>query len=160
MAQLTNCRRCGKVFPKEYRDVCQQCAEIEVEDVRKICDYAEGLNKPHISIEEISENTGISQKDIDLYLKRGRLSRIIKKIQARCRICGATINDTTKKGLVCDSCVKQMGRDPEQRKTIDEINNSQTIKVRVKVTNKAAVQTAKEEEEQKRARYGFKRDYE
>jgi len=118
------------------------------------------LNKPHISIEEISENTGISQKDIDLYLKRGRLSRIIKKIQARCRICGATINDTTKKGLVCDSCVKQMGRDPEQRKTIDEINNSQTIKVRVKVTNKAAVQTAKEEEEQKRARYGFKRDYE
>ena len=155
--KLSNCKRCGIVFIKRCRPVCAACETFEYEQVLKLCDYAEQESIEHITIQELSLATEIDLQNVEFYLKKGRLSRIVKKLAVNCKVCGEYIPDTTIQGLMCDKCVKNMGRDPKERRAAIGLDD-QKVKIKLKHFDKDIMHTNKYAEERLKQKYGLNKN--
>ena len=69
---MDNCPRCGKLFIKNVRGICQNCIkEIEIEYERCVKHIRENKG---IHMHELSEATGVSVKQITTFIREGRIS--------------------------------------------------------------------------------------
>lgn len=103
---IANCPRCGKVFARNFRDICQKCyAEIEQEYVA----CAEYLRENRgTAITELSEATGVSIKQITKFVKEGRISMVdAPNLTYPCESCGMPIRE----GNMCTSCRDRLKAD-------------------------------------------------
>ncbi len=110
MAEITNCKKCGKMFtyssfgPK----LCNQCKNSEEEEFKTIKEYI--YNNPGATISEISSVLGVSTAKITRYLKEGRLEIIGSEGDAnlilKCEACGKSI----KTGRYCDDCERDLAK--------------------------------------------------
>lgn len=118
MKRFANCTKCGVLFPKKLRNICDSCLEKEKKIIEKIVSFVKNCPEPAVSITVISENTGIELKEIQNLYNKGRLTDIADRITTRCKICGTETKESEKKGHFCPKCVQQMItegniRDPE-----------------------------------------------
>jgi flagellar operon protein (TIGR03826 family) len=96
---LANCPRCGKLFARHFRDVCQNCQK-EIEQEYEICANYLRENKG-ATIQMLSEATGVSIKQITRFIKEGRISLLnAPNLTYPCEGCGFPIRE----GNLCDSC--------------------------------------------------------
>ena len=100
--ELRNCPECGKLFAYTIRNLCPECSKKEDENFDKVRDYI--YDFPKATIEEVSENTGVSVKTVLEYLKEGRLMLRDnnKNILLHCELC----NEPILTGRLCDKCAK------------------------------------------------------
>ncbi|RAP73940.1 TIGR03826 family flagellar region protein [Paenibacillus montanisoli] len=96
---LGNCPRCGKLFAKNFRDVCPACIK-EIDNEYTLCSDYLRKHKGAI-ITELSDATGVSIKQITKFIREGRISLVgAPNLMYPCEMCGILIRDNTK----CESC--------------------------------------------------------
>ncbi|WP_339804541.1 TIGR03826 family flagellar region protein [Paenibacillus sp. FSL R5-0744] len=103
---LDNCPRCGRLFVKNLMGLCQPCIK-ELEHEYEICvDYLR--ENKGTNIQELSDATGISIKEITRFIREGRISIAnAPNMMYPCEVCGTLIRD----GHMCDSCRSRLRKD-------------------------------------------------
>ena len=101
---LRNCSRCGKMF--NYiggQPICEPCKKALEEDFQKVKQYIE--DNPRASLREISEENGVTTKQIQQWIREERL--MFSKdspLQLLCESCGEPIQT----GRFCAKCKGKM----------------------------------------------------
>ncbi|MFC4599671.1 TIGR03826 family flagellar region protein [Cohnella hongkongensis] len=103
---LTYCPKCGRLFSKSFRDVCNSCYQQLEKDYERC---AEHLRKNRgMDIQQLSEETEISIKQITKWVREGRISLMdAPNLSYPCESCGTLIREDH----LCDSCKKRLTRD-------------------------------------------------
>src|SRR5690606_2276157 len=96
---IDNCPRCGKIFAKGFRDVCPACVR-EIDKEYETCANYLRENRG-ASITELSEETGVSIRQITKFIREGRISLMdAPNLSYPCESCGVLIQSNN----LCDSC--------------------------------------------------------
>ncbi|MBH5320615.1 flagellar protein [Paenibacillus sp. GSMTC-2017] len=106
---LDNCPRCGKLFAKNFRDVCPVCIR-EIDNEYQICaDYLRKYKGAIIS--ELSDQTGVSIKQITKFIREGRISMVnAPNMSYACESCGIPIRESH----ICETCRLRLLKDKTQ----------------------------------------------
>ncbi|MFF2889976.1 TIGR03826 family flagellar region protein [Paenibacillus sp. NPDC057967] len=108
---LDNCPRCGKLFAKNFRDVCPVCIRDIDKEYQLCADYLREFKGAIIS--ELSDQTGVSIKQITKFIREGRISMVnAPNMSYPCESCGTLIKDSH----LCDNCRNRL------TKSINEIS--------------------------------------
>ncbi len=104
--ELSNCKKCGKLFsPKVSEEVCPVCRDEEEEKFQKVKDYL--WDHPKATVEEVHEETGVEEELIIKFVKDGRLiaeGLDLENIVLECERCGTAIAN----GRFCSSCKDEL----------------------------------------------------
>jgi flagellar operon protein (TIGR03826 family) len=96
---LDNCPRCGKLFAKGIREVCNVCTR-DIDKEYELCANYLREYKGAI-ITELSDETGVSIKQITKFIREGRISMVnAPNMSYPCESCGTLIRE----GHLCDNC--------------------------------------------------------
>lgn len=106
---LINCTKCGTLFPRKLRDICDSCLEEEKQNISIITNFVEKSESKR-SLEEISSNTGISFWIVQNLFKNRMLMHIASKIKIRCKVCGVEIRSTGNSNF-CSKCIETIKED-------------------------------------------------
>lgn len=106
---LDNCPRCGKLFAKNFRDVCPSCMR-DIDKEYELC--ANFLREFRGSIiTEVSDATGVSIKQITKFIREGRISILnAPNMSYPCESCGTLIREHQ----LCDNCRFRIEKDKKQ----------------------------------------------
>ncbi|WEK53906.1 MAG: flagellar protein [Candidatus Cohnella colombiensis] len=103
---LVYCPRCGKLFARHFREVCNNCFQELEKDYERCVEYLRqhrGLN-----IQQLSDETEISIKQITRWIKEGRISLMnAPNMSYPCEMCGTLIRE----GHMCEGCKTKLQRD-------------------------------------------------
>ncbi|MNI34167.1 hypothetical protein D3C73_881500 [compost metagenome] len=103
---VDNCPRCGRLYVKNIMDLCQPCIK-ELEHQYEICVEYLRKNKG-TNIQELSDATEISIKEITRFIREGRISIAnAPNMMLPCEVCGTLIRD----GHMCDNCRTRLTKD-------------------------------------------------
>ena len=103
---LGNCPRCGRLFANNFRDICPSCIKEIEEEYEKCLKFLR--EEKLATIQEVSEATGVSIRQITKFIKEGRISVANNpNMMYPCEVCGVLIRD----GHMCDSCRTRLTRD-------------------------------------------------
>ncbi|MFD1139394.1 flagellar protein [Paenibacillus urinalis] len=94
-----NCPRCGKLYVLNVMEACTSCLK-EIE--QQYIDCVEYLRvEKGANIQELSEATGVSMKQITKFIREGRISIVdAPNMMYPCEVCGTLIRE----GHMCDGC--------------------------------------------------------
>ncbi|MHA6481287.1 TIGR03826 family flagellar region protein [Paenibacillus sp. strain BS8-2] len=106
---LDNCPRCGKLFAKNFRDVCPVCIR-DIDKEYQLCsDYLRQYKGAMIG--ELSDQTGVSIKQITKFIREGRISMVnAPNLSYPCESCGTLIRESH----ICDECRARLVKDTNQ----------------------------------------------
>ncbi|WP_424766649.1 TIGR03826 family flagellar region protein [Paenibacillus sp. sgz302251] len=106
---LDNCPRCGKLFAKNFRDVCPSCMR-EIDKEYELCaNYLREFKGAIIT--ELSDETGVSIKQITKFIREGRISMVnAPNLSYPCESCGTLIRENH----LCDNCRNRLEKDRKQ----------------------------------------------
>lgn len=106
---ITNCPECGKLFKKMTKKICPECIQKEEDAFLKVKQYLD--DNPGATVPEVSEETEVSEKKINQFIREGRLeSTSFENISAPCMSCGKP----TKTGKYCSDCTGKLQSDLEK----------------------------------------------
>ncbi|WP_213586350.1 TIGR03826 family flagellar region protein [Paenibacillus sp. J2TS4] len=129
---VDNCPRCGKIFVKNYKDVCPACIK-DIEQQYEACYHFLRENRK-ANLQELHEGTKVSYKQIIKFIKEGRISIYdMPNMTYPCEVCGTMIREHT----MCDSCRKRLVSDihhtmSDDRLAQDKNNGGFNIQDRLK----------------------------
>ncbi|NTV89042.1 MAG: MerR family transcriptional regulator [Clostridiales bacterium] len=101
MAEVRNCKRCGKIFTYGGgTPICQTCKQQDEDDFKRVKDYL--WDNPKATLSEVSGALDITAEKIKRFLKDGRLEIISEdgNMFLECEKCGKAI----KSGRFCEDC--------------------------------------------------------
>ena len=103
MAELKNCRSCGRMFSsKNGQEFCSKC-RLEVEDHFKIVrEFV--YDNPGCTVKEVEEGTGVAREEILEYLREEKLELKEESTGLNCQRCGKSI----KSGRMCSTCAREL----------------------------------------------------
>ena len=104
---LINCKKCGSLFIKGSRDICDNCFKAELELVEKIKSFVNKNPNPKTTLEEIINELGINKNELEELIDKGRLFSVMPKLLIKCRFCGIEIEDDQKSSFVCTKCLNK-----------------------------------------------------
>lgn len=109
---ITYCPKCGKLFSKGFREVCNNCHAQQEKDYERCVDH---LRKNRgLDITQLSEDMEISIKQITKWIREGRISLLdAPNLSYPCESCGILIRD----GHLCDGCRARLQRDVKNANT-------------------------------------------
>src|SRR5699024_2472262 len=101
MKDVANCPRCGAIFLKALRPICQQCYQEQEESYDKVSAFIRKKQNRRASIKEVHEATGVDLTLIQQFVREGRLlTSQFPNLGYPCESCGTEI----KEGRLCQSC--------------------------------------------------------
>jgi len=131
--QMRNCERCGKVYSTSNQRFCPDCVEGDQREFKKVRDFVK--DNPKISIEVISEATGVDELKIREYIRQGQLEfASINGPALECSRCGKPIMV----GNYCVICQReiqasfQSGKSQGQSQSRNESKESFSIRYKKK----------------------------
>ncbi|MFB5759875.1 TIGR03826 family flagellar region protein [Paenibacillus medicaginis] len=96
---IDNCPRCGKLYAVNIRELCLNCIK-DIEREYEVCVQHLRDNRGS-NIQELSEATEVSVKQITKFIREGRISVMnAPNMMYPCEVCGTLIRE----GHMCDSC--------------------------------------------------------
>ncbi len=101
MAEVRNCKRCGKIYTyMGGTPICQACKQQDEDDFKRVKQYL--WDNPKANITDISAELDVSVEKIKRFLKDGRLEIITEEgnMFLECEKCGKAI----KSGRFCEEC--------------------------------------------------------
>ncbi|MCM3750188.1 flagellar protein [Paenibacillus pasadenensis] len=120
---LDNCPRCGRLFAKNFRDVCPNCIREIDREYDECRDYLRKYRGA--TINELSEQTNVSIRQITKFIKEGRISLLdAPNLSYPCEVCGILIREDH----MCDSCRLRLRGDVQRMKD-SETENKRNISV-------------------------------
>lgn len=106
MNNLVYCPRCNKLFARHFREVCNNCHQELEKDYERCIEYLR-KNKG-LTIQQLSEDTEISIKQITRWIREGRISLMdAPNLMYPCEVCGTLIRESN----MCDSCRGRLQKD-------------------------------------------------
>ncbi|TVY09330.1 flagellar protein [Paenibacillus cremeus] len=103
---VANCDRCGKVYLKNIHGICTNCIkdiELQYEKCLKFLREARSC-----SIQELSDATEVSVKQITKFIREGRISiRNNPNMAYACEACGASIREN----ILCEPCRSKLSKE-------------------------------------------------
>lgn len=104
--KVVQCKKCARLYQSlGASPYCPKCVEDLEQSFELVKNYI--YDHPQANAVEISEETGVPEKDIFYFLKEGRLSVSEGNAILRCEQCGRSI--TT--GRYCDACKSSLERE-------------------------------------------------
>lgn len=101
MNQLDNCPRCGGLFVRGVRDICQACYLKEEEEYQQVSSYLRKSENKKATIYEVSDATGVSVKQITRFIRQKRITLTdLPNLGYPCESCG----QITAEGQLCVHC--------------------------------------------------------
>ncbi|WP_106496663.1 TIGR03826 family flagellar region protein [Lentibacillus sp. Marseille-P4043] len=117
MAELANCSRCGAVFVKNIRDICQECYKEEEKAFNVVYSFLRKRENREATLTEIVDATGIEEKLIIKFIKEKRLrTSQFPKLAYPCERCGKNIVT----GKLCESCSQEILQDLEEQEKLEQ----------------------------------------
>lgn len=104
---LINCKKCGSLFIKGSRDICDNCFKAELEVVEKIKTFINKKEGQKTTVEEIVAELGINKNELEELIEKGRLFSVMPKLIIKCRFCGIEIEGDQKSSFVCTKCLNK-----------------------------------------------------
>ncbi len=124
---MANCPKCGKLFNRQSRPICDFCFKKDEECFEKARSFLR--ENPDKDVEEICEETGATRKQVLRWVREGRLDITSASGSGlSCSKCGVPIST----GRVCKNCANKLKSTiGGLQKVEDESNkkNSGAIKV-------------------------------
>lgn len=106
MATISQCKKCSRLYQSfGNAPYCPTCMEELEKGFDLVKDYI--YEHPKANAVEISQETGVAEKDIFYFLREGRLSLSEGSSLLICESCGRSIMT----GRYCESCKKQLERE-------------------------------------------------
>lgn len=117
MTELGNCARCGAVFAKGIRDICQNCYREEEEAFKTVYRFLTKRKNREATLPEIVEATGVEEDLIIKFMKQNRLrASQFPKLAYPCEKCGNNIIE----GRLCASCSNKIKTDMQLHEEMEE----------------------------------------
>lgn len=115
---VVNCPKCGKIFTRLRDPICEECKKQDEEDFQIVRNYLK--ENPKSILAEVVEQTGVSLKRIQRYLREGRLE-VSEGIADNlvCLSCGKPIV----KGRFCRVCALELTQKVIPRKEEPEVKD-------------------------------------
>lgn len=111
---LENCPRCGKVYAKNFRDVCPVCIREIDKEYERCAEYLREFRGAMIT--ELSDQTGVSIRQITKFIREGRISLMdAPNMTYPCESCGTMIRDNN----LCDPCRKRLLKGTSNMRHLD-----------------------------------------
>jgi len=96
---IANCPRCGKIYSRGIRDVCNSCHKEIEQEYEKCVEYLK--ENRGATIYEVSDATGVTVRQITKFIREGRISMVgTPNLSYPCESCGTLI----RQGNLCDEC--------------------------------------------------------
>ncbi len=105
---LANCKKCGKLFMKKNRDICDACYEAQNKLAEEICNYVISLEKDCVSMAHIMEKFNISSKEFENFFNNAKFVQINDILTVKCVRCGNEFKPGRKTGFICDNCLRKL----------------------------------------------------
>ncbi|MFU1796312.1 TIGR03826 family flagellar region protein [Paenibacillus azoreducens] len=106
---LANCPRCGRLFAANFKDMCPNCIKEIEHEYEKCVQYLR--EEKGATIQELSEATEVSIKQITRFIREGRISVMnAPNLMYPCEVCGNLIRE----GHMCDSCRSRLTKELHQ----------------------------------------------
>lgn len=103
---VANCPHCGKIFVKGFNDICSNCVKEINQQYEKCVKYLR--ENRGATINELSEVTEVTMKQITKFIREGRISIInAPNLSYPCEVCGTLIRDN----MICESCRSKLVKD-------------------------------------------------
>lgn len=119
MAELANCSRCGAVFVKSVRDICQECYKEEEAAFQTVYQFLKQRKNREATLTEIVEATGVEEELIIKFIKEKRLRKSqFPKLGYPCEKCGTSIVT----GKLCRNCSEELKKDLERYEKLERLN--------------------------------------
>ncbi len=117
---LDNCPRCGKLFAKNFRDVCPVCIR-EIDKEYELCaNYLREFKGAMIT--ELSDQTGVSIKQITKFIREGRISLVdAPNLTYPCESCGTMIRENN----LCGPCRSRLLKDTKSMQDMEARKQSE-----------------------------------
>lgn len=120
MADLANCTRCGAVFVKTLREICQNCYKEEEKAFQIVYNFLKEQKNREATILEIVDATGVEEELIIKFVKEKRLTpKDFPMLAYPCERCGADI--TT--GKICFNCTEELKQDLAQAEEEERVKS-------------------------------------
>ena len=103
--EMSNCKRCKKLFPRINEPICDNCLKLEEEQFITVKEFLHENSKA--TILEIADATGCPAKRIIGWLREGRLEILSESGELKCRNCSKPINS----GNYCDPCFIEVNQE-------------------------------------------------
>jgi hypothetical protein len=156
--KLINCKKCGTLFQKKLRDICDTCLEQDNTRITSIENYVKNCAEQFISFKMINNFTGIEMEAIEELYKQGRLTIITGRLLTKCKICGIEVKGVQAKGNFCAKCYNtKVTEDEGAKKAIFDPKNAN---IELRKFDKNIIHTNKVIPPDERMKYGFKKSYE
>lgn len=106
LGQVDNCPQCGKLYVKNYREICPACMQVIEQQYEECSKYLRENRKANL--QELHEATEVPYKQIIKFIKEGRISLYdMPNLSYPCEVCGKMIKEQS----MCDSCRKRLVQD-------------------------------------------------
>lgn len=118
MPSLDNCPRCGGLFVKALRPICNAChKEIDVM-FQTVYTFIRKRDNRKATLQEVVEATGVDETYILQFIREGRIQLAqFPNLTYPCDVCGTMIRE----GKICGSCRTKMSEDMNKFKAQEEV---------------------------------------
>jgi len=151
MAQsdLVNCKKCGTLFVKSSRDICESCLKTEVATVDKVKMHLQKSSKK-LTLDDLAIALDIKKTDLEEMYEKGRFFSVLNKLLIKCKFCGIEIDDDNKNSFVCQKCLQKFS--PKMKAHAHALGESTSLSVKIR--------RRADDPASKKTRYGFIQNYE
>ncbi|GGE36160.1 hypothetical protein GCM10011391_13700 [Pullulanibacillus camelliae] len=110
MAELANCKNCGKLFVRTTSDICPACHKEDEKKFQKVYKFISKRENREATVQELHDTTGVEEKLIFRWIEEGRLLvKNFPNLFYPCSSCGEPIQS----GRLCENCASKIKRDLE-----------------------------------------------
>jgi flagellar operon protein (TIGR03826 family) len=115
---LANCPRCGKLFAKNFNEMCTHCHQALEKDFQRCNDHLR--ENKGVTIQQLSEDTEVTIKQITRWIREGRISILnAPNLSYPCEVCGILIRE----GHMCDSCKIRFNREVKNAQSTGQLQH-------------------------------------
>lgn len=121
-SELKNCPTCGDFFNYTgVREVCGRCAMDEEKMYEKVYRFLRRRENRAAKIEQIVEETGVTESLLHKWVRRGRLQpALFPNLGYPCDSCG----ELTQKGKLCPDCTEAIESDLRKLEAVKEFREA------------------------------------
>ena len=124
MPELDNCPKCGRIYVRNLRGMCDACRKEDDQLFDKVYQFVKKRQNRTATMMQIVEATGVPEETIMRFVKEGRLKPAqFPNLGYPCERCGAVIQS----GKLCPNCagnleldLKQYEYEEERKRQIEE----------------------------------------
>lgn len=115
MSNLINCSKCGTLFLRKNRDICEKCCKDQLMLIEEIIEYVSTSPLEKVHLKTIIEHFKITMNEFEQFLNGCKLGSIEKKLIFNCIKCNSIMPVESSFSFVCKKCIQEMKQDAIKR---------------------------------------------